>query len=161
MNPALLLSLLVAVQGVSGSHWADRPLPESCASGVKVQFLTQSELLSRRAAEGGAFVAGVAGDSATETCIIRIAYDLIDKQHDFCAVYEHEEGHLRGMEHVNDPRDVMYPWVAIPRDCMVAFPTKQVRVLRRLGWHCKEDWREGLWLCRKRLARPFTKLIAF
>lgn len=114
---------------VADRHWPGAP----CQGREQIAWLDtrQARALGLDLDVSEAF----AGLSYTDgSCRIAIDHQALEASNPtpdyLCAVIEHEDGHLLGLDHSPDSHNVMYgqlveePWV--PEDCARAFPAKRM-----------------------------------
>lgn len=102
---------------VADAHWPD----SACFGAHVIQWLRGPELDAQFPQEAdGATTTGVAEIGG---CHVWLAWDRIDPSPVWlCTILEHEFGHNAGLEHSDDPQNVMNPWQAsIAGDCRRAF----------------------------------------
>jgi hypothetical protein len=102
---------------VADAHWSTSP----CFGGHVIQWLRGRELDAQfpQEADGNA----TTGVAEIGGCHVWLAWDRIDPAPVWlCTILEHEFGHNAGLEHSDDPHNVMNPWQAsIAGDCRRAF----------------------------------------
>ena len=91
---------------VADAHWPASP----CYEAHLIQWMRGDELdqLLAQQADRGATAIGEVG-----SCHVWIAWDRVDPSPVWlCTILEHEFGHNAGLEHSDDPHNVMNPWQA-------------------------------------------------
>jgi len=90
--------------------WADNP----CAGTTTYRYVTDAELVAEHPDDPDpAGVLGYApmGGAARGNCTLTIALKRHWTGSDLCQVVAHEHGHLLGLDHTDDPADLMYPYL--------------------------------------------------
>lgn len=139
------VNALAVADVTANEYWTS----DACDGRVVVHLMKQSELMRLRAAAGDPYVVARA-DAQPSTCLIRLAYDVMESRTDLCSILTHERGHLHGRGHSTDPRSIMFSGGLMATDpCMRAFTPIHVSMFRSWGWTCapvREQWQ---WRCRR------------
>ena len=152
------MAALAPSQAVAEQAWGIGP----CTGQTTVQIVSQAELKFLR---DGLDAHTPRADADENTCHIRMSWDGVNTQSDFCTDMVHEYGHLRRLRfgdslHSPDRRHVMYthgPTTPIPK-CIAQFPPPGVNHLRKKEWKCKVVNHE--WKCKK-VGRWYTSIRYF
>jgi Matrixin len=109
-NAAPFTPLVERAYSVANHYWGGPPT--NCTSLERV-IVPDNFLVSPLVAEATV-------PREPEPCFLRISRSLAKPRNSgqLCAVMIHEDGHLHGLDHSNNPYNVMYPSIAhIPKVC--------------------------------------------
>lgn len=103
---------------VADAHWT----PNACAGRTEIRLVPPAATTTGTHSSVRAGAA-VLGDAYRGSCVIEINDGTSMTLAMLCTLIQHEQGHLLGLEHTDNPASVMYPLLQAPTlDCQQAFP---------------------------------------